>query len=168
MGQRTRYPPKSHRRFLGNCNLGLRHAGFLARRAVASADRFCAHLFSSRNRTFLCCFNHTGALVRGDAKLSRCVGERFWGRFWDATGHWPVPPGDSPGGTRSAPGVSKDGPLGCSRLAFPVGESPTAMGESPVLPILRTRSKRIAGFFIAQIYRNPAAEFAVIDIGPMP
>ena len=61
--------------------------------------------------------------------------------FLGSTGHWPVPPGDSPGGTGSAPGGNKDGPFERSRLDLPVGESPTGTGESPVLPIFRTRSE---------------------------
>src|SRR5260370_37603837 len=62
--------------------------------------------------------------------------------FSGSTGHWPVPHGDSPGGTGTAPGVNKDAPLGRSRRALPVGESPTGTGESPVLPIFQTRSKK--------------------------
>ena len=60
--------------------------------------------------------------------------------FLGSTGHWPVPPGDSPGGTGSAPGGNKDGPFERSRLNLPVGESPTGTGESPMLPIFRTRA----------------------------
>jgi hypothetical protein len=41
----------------------------------------------------------------------------------DSTGHWP-PPGDSPGGTWSAPGADKDWPFGRDGLALPFGESP--------------------------------------------
>src|SRR5437899_3014775 len=55
-------------------------------------------------------------------------------------GHWPVPPGDSPGGTGSASGGNKDEAFEGRRFDLPVGESPTGMGESPVLPILRTGS----------------------------
>src|SRR5258708_7689408 len=61
--------------------------------------------------------------------------------FLGSTGHWPVPPGDSPGGTRSAPGGNRDGPFERSCLDLSVGESPTGTGESPVLPIFRTRSE---------------------------
>jgi hypothetical protein len=56
--------------------------------------------------------------------------------FLGSTGHWPVPPGDSPGGTGSAPGADKDWPFGRDGLDLPVGESPTGTGGSPVLPIL--------------------------------
>src|SRR5713101_7455993 len=62
-----------------------------------------------------------------------------------AVGHWPVPPGDSPGGTGSAPGGNKDGPFERSRFDLPDGESPTGTGESPVLPIFRTRSNLRVG-----------------------
>ncbi len=62
-----------------------------------------------------------------------------------STGHWPVPPGDSPGGTGSAPAANKDRPLGRRRLGIPFGESPTGTGESPVLAFFRTRPHR-AGF----------------------
>src|SRR5437899_9607388 len=55
--------------------------------------------------------------------------------FCGSTGHWPVPPGDPPGGTGSAPGSNKDGTVARSRLALPVGGSPTSTGGSPVLPI---------------------------------
>ena len=40
-----------------------------------------------------------------------------------STGHWPVPPGDSPGGTGSAPGGNKDTRCASGNLALPVGES---------------------------------------------
>src|SRR6266702_8135721 len=57
-----------------------------------------------------------------------------------AVGHWPVPPGDSPGGTETAPRANKDGPFAKRRRALPFGESPTGTGGSPVLPFFRTRS----------------------------
>jgi len=62
-----------------------------------------------------------------------------------STGHWPVPPGDSPGGMGSAPRSNKKGPFESSGLGLPVGESPTGTGGSPVLPIFRTRSQPRAG-----------------------
>src|SRR2546427_8864275 len=43
-------------------------------------------------------------------------------RLWVA-GHWPLPPGDPPGGAGIAPKPKKDGPLGRDRLDLPVGES---------------------------------------------
>jgi len=59
--------------------------------------------------------------------------------FCGSTGHWPVPPGDSPGETGSATGGNKDRRFGSSRFALPLGESPSGTGGSPVLPIFRRR-----------------------------
>jgi len=61
--------------------------------------------------------------------------------FLGSTGHWPVPPGDSPGGTGTAPGTDKDWSFARGRLALPLGESRTGTGGSPVLPIFKTRSE---------------------------
>ena len=58
------------------------------------------------------------------------------------TGHWPVPPGDSPGVMGSVPRGNEDGSFAKSRRALPVGGSPTGTGGSPVLPIFRTRFNR--------------------------
>jgi hypothetical protein len=64
--------------------------------------------------------------------------------FLGSTGHWPVPPGDPPGGTRMAPAANKHWPIGRDRLGLPFGESPTGTGGSPVLPIFRRRAERLA------------------------
>jgi hypothetical protein len=56
------------------------------------------------------------------------------------TGHWPVPPGDSPGGMGSAPRGNEDGSCAKSRRALPVGGSPTGTGDPPVPPIFQTGS----------------------------
>src|SRR5260370_16726291 len=60
--------------------------------------------------------------------------------FVGSTGHWPVPPGDPPGGTGSTPGDRKDAPCERSRQAIPVGGSPTRTGEAPGPPIFRIPS----------------------------
>src|SRR6266705_3446347 len=54
------------------------------------------------------------------------------------------PPGDSPGGTGSAPGANEDAPPRREHLTLPVGGSPTGTGGSPVLPILRRSSEALA------------------------
>src|SRR5258708_16691790 len=43
--------------------------------------------------------------------------------YCGSTGHWPVPPGDSPDGTGSAPAANEGWPLGRNRLDLPVAES---------------------------------------------
>jgi hypothetical protein len=73
--------------------------------------------------------------ARAETSAKSASGNPFLG----STGHWPVPPGDSPDGTGSALGGNKDGTFARSRLALPVGGSPTGTGGSPVLPIFRRR-----------------------------
>src|SRR6266568_1687101 len=89
--------------------------------------------------------------------------------FLSGTGHWPVPPDDSPVGTGIAPEPDKDGPLGRGRLALPVGGSPTGTGGSPVLPIFRTRSKpvrvilaAILSFAATALLAEPEADYDLV------
>jgi len=54
-------------------------------------------------------------------------------------GHWPVPSGDSPDGTERRVFLTPARLRNPTRLAIPVGGSPTGTGGSPVPPILKTR-----------------------------
>ena len=56
------------------------------------------------------------------------------------TGHWPVPSGDSPDGTERRIFLAPARLSNPTRLAIPVGGSPTGTGGSPVPPILKTRT----------------------------
>src|SRR5258708_2908631 len=69
--------------------------------------------------------------------------------FFGSTSHWPVPPGDSPGGTGSALGTNKDRPFGSGRPALPFGGAPNGTGGSPVLPNFRTRSQSASTELVA-------------------
>jgi hypothetical protein len=51
-----------------------------------------------------------------------------------STGHWPVPSGDSPGGTGRTPKGDRARVLHVCASFLPVGESPTGAGGSPVPP----------------------------------
>jgi peroxiredoxin len=53
-----------------------------------------------------------------------------------STGHWPVPAGDSPGGTASAPATSMGSVTTPDAAGLPFGESPNGAGGSPALPRL--------------------------------
>ena len=50
------------------------------------------------------------------------------------TGHWPVPSGDPPDGTESAPAKKQRGAAGAASTSIPAGGSPTEAGGSPALP----------------------------------
>src|SRR5206468_671005 len=52
-----------------------------------------------------------------------------------STGHWPVPPGDPPGGTSKAFPSKTGSKRNKAGPALPVGGSPTGTGESPMPPI---------------------------------
>ncbi len=58
-----------------------------------------------------------------------------------STGYQPVPSDDSPDGTGTTLRGNLDALFDALRCALPVGESPTGAGESPALPIFKTRSK---------------------------
>jgi len=60
------------------------------------------------------------------------------------TGHWPVPSGDSPDGTERRIFLAPARLSNPTRLAIPVGGSPTGTGGSPVPPILKTRHRKRA------------------------
>src|SRR5437899_2748022 len=51
-----------------------------------------------------------------------------------STGHWPVPPGGSPGGIASAPAILTNSPSQRDPPVVPFGESPNGAGGSPALP----------------------------------
>jgi hypothetical protein len=51
-----------------------------------------------------------------------------------STDHWPVPPGDSPGGIVSTRAKSTDSASQRVPRVVPFGESPNGAGESPALP----------------------------------
>ena len=53
-----------------------------------------------------------------------------------STGHWLVPPGDSPGGIASANAGATDSTPQSSSADVPFGESPSGAGGSPALPSL--------------------------------
>jgi len=75
------------------------------------------------------------------APISR---ERVSGNsFLGSTGHWPVPPGDSPGGTGSERGANRDRCFESGRFELPLGESSRKLSgaDPPVLPISRRRSE---------------------------
>jgi hypothetical protein len=59
--------------------------------------------------------------------------------FLGSTGHWPVPPGDSPGGTGSERGANSDRCFESRRFDLPLGESSRKFSgaDAPVLPISR-------------------------------
>ena len=61
--------------------------------------------------------------------------------FLGSTGDPPVPSGDSPDGMGAAVPSNRDGLFESLLSAVLVGGSPTGAGESPVLPIFKTRSK---------------------------
>src|SRR5260370_28204514 len=80
----------------------------------------------------------TRALRRGHRGAAQSLsGNSLLGR----TGHWPAPPGGSPGGMGSARRGNEDGSFAKRRRALPVGGSPTGTGGSPVLPIFQTGSQ---------------------------
>jgi superfamily II RNA helicase len=56
-----------------------------------------------------------------------------------STGHWPVPPGNLPGGMGETARLHLDAPAAIDAAAIPVGGSPTGTGGSPVLPRKRTK-----------------------------
>ena len=58
-----------------------------------------------------------------------------------STGDPPVPSGDSPDGMGATVPANGDGLFSRLLSAFPVGGSPTGAGESPALPIFKTRSE---------------------------
>ena len=58
-----------------------------------------------------------------------------------STGDPPVPSGDSPDGMGAAVPSNRDSLFACWFSAVPVGGSPPRTGESPVLPIFKTRSQ---------------------------
>src|SRR6266496_732507 len=64
---------------------------------------------------------------------------RKW--FPGSTGDPPVPSGDSPDGTGTTIRGNEDGLFETWITAVPVGGSPTEAGESPALPIFKTRSQ---------------------------
>jgi len=53
-----------------------------------------------------------------------------------STGHWPVPPGDSPGGIAGVLQSFKDATSQANPADVPFGESPNGAGGSPALPSL--------------------------------
>jgi len=82
-----------------------------------------------------------------------------------STGHWPVPPGDSPGGTAVMSADNSVRASNSSRLSISVGESPTGTGESPVLlkslsPKQALKSMRVEPEFAVDLV---AAEPLVVD-----
>jgi len=76
--------------------------------------------------------------VDGTAATIRLGGESFQisgyaseNSTWGSTGDPPVPPGDSPDGMSSTPGVNNDGLSERRPSAFPIGGPPTVAGELP-------------------------------------
>src|SRR6266568_874108 len=61
-----------------------------------------------------------------------------------SAGHWPVSPGDSPGGMESAPEANKEWPFAKRRRALPVGGSPTGTGGSPRATLSRAGAQGLA------------------------
>ena len=72
------------------------------------------------------------------------------------TGHWPVPAGDSPGGTEKGPARKNDVLSQITTSAIPVGGSPTGTGGSPVPPRVQKISLpcEIAGQFRGRADRD--------------
>src|SRR6266566_9797156 len=82
---------------------------------------------------------------RNQRLVRRLRAESVFGNpFLGRTGHRPVPSGDSPDGMATTPTTNGNAVIPIAGCAIPVGESPTATGESPVLPIFKTRSDRFS------------------------
>ena len=81
-----------------------------------------------------------GLQTRFSSVGAQCSESVFEKSFLGGTGDPPVPSGDSPAGTETAVRSNGDGLFTSVLSAIPVGGSPTGAGESPALPIFKTRS----------------------------
>ena len=70
-----------------------------------------------------------------------------------STGHWPVPSGDPPLGTGTAPELFHMSVAGANVLPVPSGQWPDGTGGSPVLPF-STSEFGINRSFIGQSHAN--------------